>query len=459
MSREVTSATAEDAASSRSQRHTMLLGRLLVARNLAAASAACACAWAPPARAAAPDPAAAPPRKFRVGVIGATGAVGQRFLEALDGHPWFEVTALGASARSEGKVFNEAAWQLSADVPACARGKILTACSPAAMPDVDLVFSALVRGGKGDDAGGDWARAWWKPGERVRACHHPPPRPPSLLPCHPQDADVAGTVEVAFRDAGVPVFSNARNFRMDADVPLVVPPVNGDHLELVRRQPSFSKGGFIVTNSNCSTTGLVIALKPLHDAFGIESATVTTLQAISGAGYPGLPSLDILDNVVPHISGEEDKLESEYKKILGVYDAGAGAPIAPASFPVSAMVNRVHVRDGHSLALSLKLRVHATPAQVAAVLRGWRPVDASLARAPSAPAAFIQVREEVARPQPRLDRDAGRGYTTTIGSIRADPVNTVKMFVVTHNTIMGAAGSSLLNAELAVVKGLVKHRG
>lgn len=268
-------------------------------------------------------------------------------------------------------------------------------------------------------------------------------------------------METAFCSAGIPVFSNARNHRMVADVPLVVPPVNGDHLDLVKAQPSYAKnGGFIVTNANCSTTGMVIALKPLYDAFGIESVHCTTLQAISGAGYPGLPSLDILDNVVPFISGEEDKLETEYKKIMGELQLTASSgSIAPASFPLSAMVNRVHVRDGHSIALSVKLRKPATPAEVAAVLAAYKPAVAALMSLPSAPKAYIEVREENNRPQPRLDRDTGAGFTTVVGRIRPDPINTVKLFVLSHNTVMGAAGSSILNAELAAVKGLLHHRG
>jgi len=362
----------------------------------------------------------APRRRFRVGILGATGAVGQRFVEGLEGHPWFEVTRLGASARSAGKRYREAAaWGVSADVPGYVADETVSDCSVASFAGaVDLVFSAL-------------------------------------------DADVAGGVEAAFRDAGVPVFSNARNFRMAADVPLVVPPVNGDHLELVRRQPSFgATGGFIVTNANCSTTGMVIALKPLADAFGIESVHCTTLQAISGAGYPGLPSLDILDNVVPFISGEEDKLETEYRKILGRLLAApdaAAAHIAPAAFPLSAMVNRVHVRDGHSIALSVKLARHASPAEVAKALADFAPADAELRSCPSSPAHFIRVRTEQNRPQARLDRDAGRGFTTVVGRVRADPINTVKLFVLSHNTVMGAAGSSILNAELAAAKGLLQH--
>ena len=265
---------------------------------------------------------------------------------------------------------------------------------------------------------------------------------------------MAGEVEASFRDAGVPVFSNARNYRMEPDVPLVVPPVNGDHLELAKSQPSYKvNGGFIVTNANCSTTGMVIALKPLHDAFGIVAAHVTTLQAVSGAGYPGLPSLDILDNIVPYISGEEEKLETEYAKIMGVLGGGG---ITNAAFPLSAMVNRVHVRDGHCIAISLTLGRDASPEEVAKVLAAYRPAQPAMLSLPSSPPAFIEVRGEENRPQPRLDRDTGRGYTTVVGRIRRDPINTVKMFVLSHNTVMGAAGSSIQNAELAAVTGLLK---
>lgn len=272
-----------------------------------------------------------------------------------------------------------------------------------------------------------------------------------------QDAPIAATVEPAFAAAGIPVFSNASKHRMVPDVPLCVPPVNGDHLDLVKTQDTYARtGGYIVTNANCSTTGMVIALKPLQDAFGIDAVHCVTLQAISGAGYPGLPSLDILDNVVPYINGEEEKLETEYAKILGSYDSGHRL-VKPA-FPLSAAVNRVHVRDGHSIALSIQLTTPATPEQVEAVLRAWKPSIPHLSSLPSAPQSFIEVRSEANRPQARLDRDAGRGYTTVVGRVRTDPITTIKMFVLSHNTVMGAAGSSILNAELAATKGLLKHR-
>lgn len=364
--------------------------------------------------------------KIKVGILGGTGAVGQRFIQYLEGHPQFEVAGIGASERSAGKPYKTAAkWMLSADVPAFVKDKTVVNCTPEDMKSVDLVFSAL-------------------------------------------DTEQARAAEPLFAAAGVPVFSNASAFRMDAKTPLVVPPVNGDHLELAKSQPTYAKnGGFIVTNANCSTTGLVIALKPIHEAFGIETATIATLQAISGAGYPGLSGLDVLDNMIPNINGEEEKLEIEYKKILGAFKpssstststAAAAAAIRFADFPLSAMVHRVHVRDGHTISVSLKLKQHATPEQIAAVLRGYKPSDPAVSSLPSSPRDWIVVREEPDRPQPRLDRDTGRGFTTVVGKIRPDPVATVKFVVLSHNTVMGAAGSSILNAELAVEKGLVKKK-
>lgn len=264
-------------------------------------------------------------------------------------------------------------------------------------------------------------------------------------------------MEPAFAAAGIPVFSNASAHRMAPDVPLVVPPVNGGHLDRVRAQAAFARGGYIVTNANCSTTGLVIALKPLVDAFGVAAVSAVTLQAVSGAGYPGLPSLDILDNVIPFIGGEEAKLESEYAKILGSYEGGApgaGGALRPAPFPLSAAVNRVHVRDGHSIALSVRTARGATAGAAAAALAAWAP-EGDVASLPSAPAAFIRVRPEQNRPQPRLDRDEGRGYTTVVGRVRDDAVLGLKMQVLSHNTVMGAAGSSILNAELAARMGLL----
>jgi aspartate-semialdehyde dehydrogenase len=359
-----------------------------------------------------------PSRKLRVGVLGATGAVGQRFLRHLEGHPWFEVVALGASERSAGKQYSDAAhWIMETAIPDAVRPLVVRQCDPRAFSDVDFVFSAL-------------------------------------------DADVAGEVEGGFVKAGISVFSNARNFRMQRDVPLVVPPVNPDHLEMVRTQGTFPhSGAFIVTNANCSTTGLVTALEPLERAFGIEAVMVTTLQAVSGAGYPGLSTLDMLDNVVPCISGEEAKLESEYKKIMG--DLHGRTEITPPSFRLSATTNRVLVRDGHTLCLSVKLKRGASVEEVERALSEFEPRDPLLARMPSAPSHFVVIAPGGAqgdRPQPRLDRETGGGFTTVVGRVRPCPVFDVKMTVLSHNTVMGAAGSSILNAELATAKKLLVPR-
>lgn len=361
----------------------------------------------------------APARKLRVGILGATGAVGQRFIHHLQGHPWFEIVALGASHRSSGKAYGDAAhWTLEGEIPGAVAGQTVRECDPDQFSDVDFVFSAL-------------------------------------------DASVAGTIEAAFLKSGVTVFSNARNFRMGRNVPLMVPPVNPDHLAVVRSQKTFADtGAFIVTNANCSTTGLVCALEPLHRAFGIEAAMVTTMQAISGAGYPGLSALDMLDNVVPRIGGEEAKLETEYRKILGDVDETASG-FVETSFPLSATSNRVHVRDGHMLCVSLKLKEPATPEQVEDALASFTPRDPLVRRLPSAPDAFIRVAPggaDADRPQPRLDRDAGGGYTTVVGRVRACPVLGIKLTVCSHNTVMGAAGSSILNAELAVARRVLAPR-
>jgi aspartate-semialdehyde dehydrogenase len=251
---------------------------------------------------------------------------------------------------------------------------------------------------------------------------------------------------------------------MHPNVPLIVPPVNPDHLEMVKSQRAYSDtGAFIVTNANCSTTGMVIALEPIQQAFGIEAVMATTMQAISGAGYPGLSSLDMLDNVLPRIGGEEPKLEAEYRKIMGAFvsDGAARGTISPASFALSASSNRVHVRDGHMICLAIKLKTPATPAEVEKALAEFTPRDPLLLRMPSAPDAFVHVAPGGAdsdRPQPRLDRDAGGGYTTVVGRVRECPVMDVKLTVCSHNTVMGAAGSSILNAELAAARRVLKPR-
>ena len=342
--------------------------------------------------------------RIPVAVLGATGAVGQRFVSLLDDHPWFRVTALCASDRSAGKPYREAArWHLDRPMPEWAGGMKVLPCRPG--PDARLAFSGL-------------------------------------------DASVAGEIETDFARAGHAVVSNSKNHRMDPDVPLLVAEINAAHLDLLKRQRRrFRSGGFIVTNPNCSTIGLAMASAPLEAAFGIETIVVATLQAVSGAGYPGVASVDILDNVIPHIGGEEEKIESETRKILGT-------PRRPAGFTVSAHCHRVHVSDGHTLAASYGLRRRATPAQAARVLREFVSPLAGLGL-PSLPRRPIVVRDEPDRPQPRHDRDAGAGMVVTVGRIRPCPVFDLRLVALVHNTIRGAAGVAILNAELLRARGLL----
>jgi len=349
--------------------------------------------------------------KRRVGILGATGAVGQRFIQLLADHPWFEITVLTASERSAGKRYQEAVhWILDTPIPERVRDMVVVETSPESVGDrCDIVFSALPAG---------------------EARH----------------------VEPAFARAGYPVFSNASALRMEDDVPLVIPDVNPEHLALIHIQRE-RRGwpGFVVTNPNCSTIHLVCALKPLHDAFGLAQVMVTTLQAISGAGYPGVASLDIVDNVIPYIPREEDKIQTEPLKLLGTLDQGR---VVFADMVISAAVHRVPVLDGHTEAVVFKLKREASLAEVKAALRDFRGVPQQLGL-PSAPDPAIIVREEPDRPQPRLDRMAGRGMATTVGRLRPDPILDYKMVVLGHNTIRGAAGASILNAELALAQGLI----
>jgi aspartate-semialdehyde dehydrogenase len=342
--------------------------------------------------------------RIPVAILGATGAVGQRFVSLLDHHPWFRVAALCASDRSAGRPYAEAArWHLDRPMPEWARGMRVLPCKPGA--DTRLAFSGL-------------------------------------------DASVAGGIETDFARAGQAVVSNSKNHRMDPDVPLLVPEINAAHLDLLKAQRRrFRSGGFIVTNPNCSTVGLAMAAAPLEAAFGIRTIVVATLQAVSGAGYPGVASVDILDNVIPHIGGEEEKIESETRKILGT-------PRRPAGFTVSAHCHRVHVSDGHTLAASFGLRRRATPAQVARALREYVSPLAGLGL-PSLPRRPIVVRDEPDRPQPRHDRDAGGGMVVTVGRIRPCPVLDVRLVALVHNTIRGAAGVAILNAELLRARGLL----
>jgi len=346
--------------------------------------------------------------KIRAGVLGATGAVGQRFVQLLDGHPWFELVALAASERSAGKRYGEAcAWKLDAPMPAAARELVVQPLEPRLA--CDLVFSAL-------------------------------------------DAAIAGPAEEAFAAAGYAVLSNSRNHRMDTDVPLLVPEVNPDHAALIPAQRR-NRGwrGFIATNPNCSTATLVLALAPLERRFGLKVVTVTTLQAVSGAGYPGLPSLDILGNVVPFIAGEEEKIERETKKILGTLTGGR---VAPHPVTVSAQTTRVPVVDGHTAAVFVTLGSDPGPEAVCEAFRSYRGVPQERGL-PSAPAHPTVVVAEEDRPQPRLDIGVERGMASVVGRVRRCDVMGYKFIVLGHNTIRGAAGAALLNAELLHSDGLI----
>jgi aspartate-semialdehyde dehydrogenase len=342
-------------------------------------------------------------RKYRVGILGATGMVGQRFIQLLVDHPQFEVTAVAASDRSQRKPYREACtWRLSGEMPENVRA--LQVQPPTPPLDCDLVFSSL-------------------PGEMARE------------------------TEGAFAAAGYPVISNSSAFRMDEDVPLLIPEVNHPHLGLLERQKTkYERGGFIVTNPNCSTIMLVLALAPLDAAFGVEATVATTLQALSGAGYPGVASLDILDNVLPFIGGEEEKIESETTKILGSFNESR---IDLAPMAVSAQCHRVNVSDGHMAAVRVKLTRKATLDDVREALMSFRSLPQELGLH-SAPANPIVVRDEPDRPQPKLDRDAGNGMTITAGRLKPDSVLDYRFVVLSHNTIRGAAGAAILNAELLI---------
>ncbi len=352
-------------------------------------------------------------KRIPVAVLGATGMVGQRFIELLQEHPWFELVALAASDQHEGRTYAEVArWRLSSsDLPASAASLPVMSCDPEALPvSVTIAFSAL-------------------------------------------PAEVAGEIEASFASAGIAVFSNAKNYRMQDDVPLLIPEVNADHaLAIVQQRKKRGWSGCIVTNANCSATPLVMALKPLHEAFGVRKVIVTTLQAISGAGYPGLPSYDILDNAIPYISGEEEKVESETRKMLGTWQEGRGFTDAP--MVVSAQCNRVATREGHLECVSVELGSNASPEEVIAAWQNYT-FDAQPLKLPSAPEQALIYRNEPNRPQTLLDRDAGNGMSVTIGRLRPCPILSYKFVLLGHNTIRGAAGGSILNAELCVSKGLV----
>ena len=342
-------------------------------------------------------------RQIEVGILGATGVVGQQFVSRLAGHPWFNVTWLAASERSEGRKYRLAApWRLAAPMPDAAAAMTVNACVPGKGPRV--VFSAL-------------------------------------------DAAVAGDVEAAFAAAGHIVVSNARNYRMDPLVPLLIPEVNAEHLQLLTEQRAGRAWtGAIVTNPNCAAVVLAMALAPLR-IFDIKTVVVTTMQAISGAGYPGVASLDIVGNVVPLIVCEEDKIETETLKILGA-DGGR----APLEAVISAHTNRVPVIDGHTMTVSVELAGKPTVEEVIAALTEFRGRPQEL-QLPTAPALPIVVKREDNRPQPRLDADLGDGMSVSVGRVRACPVFTHKFVALGHNTVRGAAGAAILNAELMAAEG------
>ncbi len=344
----------------------------------------------------------------KVAILGATGAVGQRFIELLQGHPWFDIAVLAASERSAGKKFHEACkWRLESEMPK-GIGE-MTVVNTALKEvkeagDIDFVFSAL-------------------PG------------------------NIAGPVETEFA-AEYPVVSKASAHRMEADVPLLIPEVNPGHLGLIPIQKK-NRGwkGFISTDPNCSTIQLAITLKALT-GFGVKRLIVSTMQALSGAGYPGVPSLDIVDNVVPYISGEEEKMESETRKLLGTFD---GKQVQPADMTISASCNRVDVKDGHLEAVYVELEQKPSIDEIKKAFRNFVGEPQKL-KLPTAPERPIIVREEVDRPQPRFDRDAGKGMSIVVGRVRSDSIMTAKYLCLGHNTIRGAAGAGILSAELMAAR-------
>jgi len=343
-------------------------------------------------------------KRYKVGILGATGMVGQKFVQLLENHPWFEITTLMASERRVGKRYgDEVDWLVSSDVPRCVRDIEMTPMNPK-YADADIVFSAL-------------------------------------------PSNVAREIEREFAESGFVVASNASAYRMDEDVPLVIPEVNPDHLGLIEVQKK-NRGwdGFIVTNPNCVTIMLTISLKPLMD-LGLKSVKVATMQALSGAGYPGVPSLAITDNVIPFIKGEEDKVESEPLKLLGRFD---GEKVIPADLSISATCHRVPVIDGHLGAVWVEFDRDVDVDEMVQAFESLERLNL-----PTSPERVIVVRREEDRPQPRLDRDEGKGLSVVVGRIKKVERNVARYIVLGHNTVRGAAGASVLNAELMIKEGYV----
>ena len=349
--------------------------------------------------------------RLPIGILGATGMVGQRYIQLLEHHPSFEIVWLAASDRSSGKTYEEAAkWRLDTPLPERIAKMPVSPADPARAPRI--IFASI-------------------------------------------DAAFARELEPRFADAGCAVLSNSSAFRMTQNVPLVIPEVNADHLHLIEEQPARKQsGGYMVTNPNCSTIGLVMALKPLEERFGIEQIFVTTMQAVSGAGYPGVASMDILDNVVPYIGSEEEKMEAETLKLLGRLKGGS---VAPLSARITAHCNRVPVTDGHTECVSVKFAKAATREQILAAWDDFKPLAGM--DLPFAPAQPVQFAEQPDRPQPRLDRNRERGMAVTVGRLRPCGLLDWKFVLLSHNTVRGAAGATILNAELLASLGKIEPGG
>jgi aspartate-semialdehyde dehydrogenase len=338
--------------------------------------------------------------KLPIGILGATGMVGQRYIQLLEDHPWFEIAWLAASDRSSGKPYGEAVkWRLETPLPERIAKMVVSPADPTGAPKV--IFASI-------------------------------------------DASIARELEPKFAAAGCAVLSNSSAFRMTPNVPLVIPEVNAEHLPLIEEQPwRKESGGYLVTNPNCSTIGLVIALKPLAERFGIEQIFATTMQAISGAGYPGVASMDIVGNVVPYIGGEEEKMEAETLKLLGSLQGGEVTPLAAR---MSAHCNRVAVVDGHTECVSVKFSKKVSEAEILAAWAEFNPLKGR--DLPMAPAQPIEWAPQPDRPQPRLDRNRGKGMGVTVGRLRPCNLLDWKFVLLSHNTVRGAAGATILNAEL-----------
>jgi aspartate-semialdehyde dehydrogenase len=344
--------------------------------------------------------------KISVGILGATGIVGQRFIQMLERHPWFEVAWLGASDRSENRAYGDATrWRMKTAIPSHIASMRVSAAKPEGAPKV--IFAAL-------------------------------------------DAAIASELEPQFAAAGCAVISNSSALRMQNDVPLVIPEVNSSHIKLLECQAwRRNSGGFVVTNPNCSAIGLVMALAPLQQRFGLETVMAVTMQAVSGAGYPGVASLDILGNVIPYIAKEEEKMEEEAQKLLGTLN---GSSVTPAPFVMSASCNRVAVEDGHTESISVKLKKRVPSEEIVAAWNSFHSEPQEL-NLPSAPQQPVRYMESPDRPQPRFDADCGDGMTVSLGRLRPCKVLDWKFTALSHNTIRGAAGAALLNAELLKAKG------